>query len=294
MKSSFNLLRPTSVDEAVELKSRHGPTAKFWAGGTDMMLLWENELSKFDYAIDLTLLNDLKFIEERDDCIRIGALATLDDLERSPATNHIMKVLSETARVMCTKQTRTIATIGGNMCHAAPSADLSPPIVALDSEAQIVSRRGVRTESMESFFTGVKQTVLTDDEMLRAISIPKPVGRSAASYIRVARTVVDIALVASSAAITVDANSIVTSARIVLGAAAPVPLRVRSAEKMIEGTYIDTLSKDVVNKAGALAASKSRPISDIRTSEDYRREMCNVLTRRALADCVLQLGGAVQ
>ena len=294
MRSSFELIRPTSVSEAVELKSRYGTSAKFWAGGTDMMLLWENELSNFEYAIDLTPLSDLRFIEEYDDKIRIGALATLDDIERAPASNHIMKVLSETARVMCTKQTRTIATIGGNMCHAAPSADLSPPIVALNSEAEIISQRGTRKEPMESFFTGVKETSLADDELLSAISIAIPSGRSAACFTRVARTVVDIALVASSAAVTVDENDVVTSARIVLGAAAPVPLRVPAAESLIEGRSIETFPESLIGEAGRLAAKTSRPITDIRTSEPYRREMCDVLTRRAISACLAQLGGTVE
>jgi CO/xanthine dehydrogenase FAD-binding subunit len=291
MRSPFAYHRPGSLAEAVVLKSRFGAAARFWAGGTDLMLLWQRGDVAFDHCIDLTFLGDAKSIETDAHGIHIGAMATLDALEQWANGDPRIQALADAARLMCTPQTRTIATVGGNICHGAPSADLPPPLIALGAQAHILGPDGERELPLDDFFLGVNETALDDAEVLVAITLPIATGHRAASYRRVARTVVDIALTGSAVALTANGGEI-AEARVVLGAVAPIPLRSRAAEDVLRGISLGAVTDEVLAEAGRLAASDSRPISDIRAGAAYRREMCAVLTRRAASDCIAQLRGA--
>jgi carbon-monoxide dehydrogenase medium subunit len=288
MKRTFDYLRPKSLQEALALKAAHGARARCWAGGTDLVLLWDRKKLDLDYCLDLTFVPGLRYIEAGPERVRIGAMATLDDLDRASGIDAGMRTIGATARLMDTWQTRTIATIGGNLCHAAPSGDLAPPLIALDATAKIGSVRGERSVPMDAFFLGVNRTALAPDEMLLEISVPR-IARTGASYKRIARTVVDIALVSSSAALFCDAAGSIVDARIALGAVAPTPIRCPEAEKILRGGQLNGGGAALFEEAGKVAAGESKPISDIRASKEYRREMCRVLTRRALEDCANQL-----
>jgi carbon-monoxide dehydrogenase medium subunit len=290
MRAAFTYLRPRSPQEAVEFKSRYGDRARFWAGGTDMVLLWEAGAVALDYCIDLTFLKDFGQIDRDSHGLRIGSLVTLDALVSASDRSPTLRALGETARLMCTPQTRTIATIGGNLCHASPSADLPPLLIAMDARVQLLGTSGERTLSVEDFLLGVNQTAIADDEMLTVIEIPVPTESRESSYRRIARTVVDIALVSSSVSITASDVGVIDAARVVLGSVGTTPIRARAAELALVGQNLEGLDKSLLDEVGRLAAADSRPISDIRAGEAYRKQMCNVLTRRAIEDCVQWLG----
>ncbi len=290
MPRQFDYLRPDSIDAAIAMKSLYREGARYWAGGTDLMLQWRQGEVTIDHCIDLTHLAELEGIEAVPGEIRIGAMATLDDLDRSSSMHPVMKALGDTARVMCTKQTRTLATVGGNMCNASPGADLSPLFVALESRCLIQGANGRREVPMETFLAGVNTTNLEAEELLCAIVVPTPSARREASYRRVARTVVDIALVSAAVSLTVDAGS-VTRARIALGSVAPVPVRVKDGENVLVGRSLCAIGATHVEEAAGHAAGVARPISDVRAGAGYRARMCPVLVRRALADALRQLGG---
>jgi CO/xanthine dehydrogenase FAD-binding subunit len=291
MRTRFAYLRPHSPQEAVELKSRYGARARFWAGGTDLMLLWEAGEVALEYCIDLTFLERCGQIDSDSHRIRIGSLVTLDALDAASTESPPLRALGDTARLMCTPQTRTIATIGGNVCHASPSADLPPLLIALDARVRLLGASGERVLPIEEFPLGVNRTAIADDEMLVAIEVPIPVERREASYRRIARTVVDIALVGAAVAITVDDRGVIADARVALGSVAPIPIRSRGAEEVLIGKRLEGLDRDVLERSGMAAVDAGRPISDVRAGADYRREMCAVLTRRAIGDCVQRLGG---
>jgi len=255
------------------------------------MLLWEAGEVSLDYCIDLTFLKDCGQIDRDSRGIRIGSLVTLDALASASTESPPLRALGEAARLMCTPQTRTIATIGGNVCHASPSADLPPLLIALDARVHLLGPSGERALSIEEFLLGVNQTAIADDEMLVAIEVPIPGERREAAYRRIARTVVDIALVSSSVAITVKSDGVIDDARVALGAVAPTPIRSRGAEEVLIGERLEGLDRGVLERAGMAAGGDSKPISDVRAGADYRRQMCNVLTRRAIEDCVERLGG---
>lgn len=294
MQSHFEYLRPDSTKEALQMKSEFGDRAKYWAGGTDMVLRWCREIDQFSYCIDITYLKEMGDIEIEDDCIRIGALVTLSTLERAGDKHHLLKTLSDVTKLMCTPQTRTLATIGGNLTNASPAADLTPPFIAMDSLAEIATESGVRTVPMDQFFEGVNKTVVRDD-LLSAIVIPLPEKqRKAAKYHRIDRTVVDIALVNAATSISVDSSSTITRAGVALGAVAPIVIRSPAAEQFLEGKSIASISESDVENAGEIASLDGKPISDVRASADYRQAMIKVMTARCIKDCLEQLGGMDQ
>lgn len=217
-------------------------------------------------------------------------MATLDDLDLASSMHPVMEALGDTARLMCTKQTRTLATVGGNMCNASPGADLSPLFVALEARCLIQGSNGRREVSMEDFLTGVNRTDLGAEELLCAIVVPIPQARREASYRRVARTVVDIALVSAAVSLTTDGGT-VTDARIALGSVAPVPVRVTEGEMVLAGRSLDDIDAACLEEAAGHAANVARPISDVRAGAGYRTRMCPVLVRRALTDALGRLGG---
>ncbi len=291
MTRSFEYLRPTTVEEAVEMKATHGASAKYWAGGTDMMLLWNRRQTDFDYCIDLTYTPALRYVDLDGETLRIGAMATLDDIDLNSNLHPLASALGETARMMCTKQTRTIATVGGNLCHASPSADLTPPLVAMGAVAKMYGPGGERSVPLEEFHLGVNVTALTDSEILTEIFVPDIDGKIAASYTRVARTVVDIALVSSAVCLRLDGDGKISRAGVALGAVAPSVLRVTDAEDMLVGQTLARAANGLADEAGKFASSAARAISDIRASKQYRSDMTAVLTRRAIRRCVDILEG---
>jgi len=288
MTKPFEYLRPSTSEEAIALKAKYKDRARYWAGGTDLMLQWRAGEVDIDYCIDLTFVPTLNYIENERDGVRIGAMTSLDALDNAASLNQLMEVIGYTARLMCTKQTRTISTVGGNMCNASPGADLSPLFVALDSEATIMGSDGSRTVLMENFFQGVNETILKDEELLVEIRVPVPDHPREACYKRVARTFVDIALISSAVSISSD-NGVVTDARISLGSVAPVPIRSRVAEQKLIGSILSEIDDDILEEIGQLAATDASPISDIRAGKEYRLDMCTVLTRRSLEESVRNL-----
>ena len=294
MQSHFEYLRPGSTKEALQMKSEFGGRAKYWAGGTDMVLRWCREIDQFSYCIDITYLKEMDGIEVEEDCIRLGALVTLSALERAGDRHHLLKMLSDVTKLMCTPQTRTLATVGGNLTNASPAADLTPPFIATDSVAEIATESGVRTVPMDQFFEGVNKTVVRDD-LLSAIVIPLPAKqRKAAKYHRIDRTVVDIALVNASTSISVDSSNTIMRAGVALGAVAPIVIRSPAAEQFLEGKCMDSISDGDIEKAGEIAAFDGKPISDVRASAEYRQAMIKVMTARCIKDCFEELRGMDQ
>jgi carbon-monoxide dehydrogenase medium subunit len=192
---------------------------------------------------------------------------------------------------MCTKQTRTIATVGGNMCHASPSADLTPPFVAMGALAKMLGPNGERDVPLEDFHLGVNQTALAEDEILTEITIPDVSDKVAASYNRVARTVVDIALVSSAVCLKLNGSGEIERAGVALGAVAPSVLRVPDAEEILVGSTLQKTANGLAVDAGEKASRAAMAITDIRASKEYRTDMIAVLTERAVRRCAEILGG---
>jgi carbon-monoxide dehydrogenase medium subunit len=174
-----------------------------------------------------------------------------------------------------------MATPGGNLCTASPSAEIAPILYALDAQVRIAGPRGTRRLPIQQFITGVRRTALQDDEMLVDIHVPHPGSRAGSHYIKLKeRQKMDIAFVGVAAAVDLESgDGVIREARIALGAVAPTPIRAPRAEQALRG---ERLTDAALEEAGRLAAEAARPISDVRASAEYRREMVNVLTKRAV------------
>ncbi len=220
----------------------------------------------------------------------IGALATIASLQAHESLGRDFPVLLDMADRFATPQIRNVATVGGNLCHAVPSADCAPPLMALGAEVTILSTGGARTLPLESFFEGPKKTALRDGELLTEVRIPHPFARSVCTFERMARSYVDIALASAACRLSIDEGNSISEARIVLGAVAPVPLRVTEAEELLVGVPVATVTDDLLDEVAARAAADARPISDVRTSAAYRKHVSAVLVKRSAAEAVRRLG----
>ena len=275
----FEYYAPATLVEACQLLAAHNGEARVIAGGTDLLLKMKaGALRAAPKAIvNIKRLPELRGLSERHSVIGIGALTTLEELRRSPLVQERLPALVEAANTMASVQIRNLATVGGNLCNAAPSADLGPILIALEAVAVISGPSGGRRLPLDEFFVGPGQTVLTPGELLLAIEVPPPAGRSL--YLKQApRQHMDIAVVGVGLALVLEAGRC-KSARVVLGAVAPIPWRARRAEAELTG---GRLTPERISRAARLAADEARPIDDVRGSAWYRRRMVEVLTRRGL------------
>jgi len=280
----FEYLEARTVEEACNFLSEYKGKAKAVAGGTDLFLALKSRKLKPEYIVDLKTIADLDYISySNDGGLKMGALATLTDVRNSPLIRDNFPILATTIQRMAVPAIRNMATVGGNLCNAAPSADIAPPLIALGARIKIAGVNRERTVNLEDFFVGPGETVLQTDEMLVEIQVAALPAHTRCVYLKmVPRTAVDIALVGVAIMITLDAQNInVADARIALGAVAPTPIRARQAEEVIKGKAINEQLIDGVVKA---AAKEISPISDVRGSAEYRQDMVRVMTKQALTE----------
>lgn len=277
---SFQYFSPKTLPEAIEILSGFNGEVKPIAGGTDLLLKMKEGRADPKAVVNIKRIPELRGISrigERGSACSIGALTTLEELRRSSAIREQYPALSDAANTMASVQIRNLATVGGNMCNAAPSADLAPILIALDSTARIAGPSGERKVALEDFFTGPGKTALAPGELLASLEIPAPAGPSV--YLKHSpREHMDIAVVGVGLRATLRDGKC-ESARVVLGAVAPVPLRARRAEAELIG---GPLTADRIDRAARLAAEESKPIDDVRGSAWYRRRMVEVMTQRGL------------
>ena len=276
----FELAVPGSVDECLQILAKRGPDTKVVAGGTDLLPQLKNGVLKPGWVVDLSAVAELRTISDAPDGgLRIGASVTARELELDARVRSRFPALAESAAMVGSVQVRNLATLGGNLCNAAPSADMAPPLLALDAEAVIAGPSGQRRVSMASFFLGVRRTVLAPGELLLEIVVPAQGAHSGGNYLRhTPRRELDIAVVGVASQITLTGGKC-TTARIALAAVAPVPLRATDAEQALVG---QPLTPQQIERAAELASGAARPIDDHRGSIEFRNHLVRVLTRRTL------------
>ncbi len=274
--------QPRSVPEAIRLLSRGGTHTALVAGGTDVVLRAGRSVTDL---VDVSHLG-LDYIRRAGGVVRIGAATTLAELEHSPLVQRLAAgILAKSAACCGGVQTRNLATIGGNLCNASPAADTATPLLVLDAQVLLRSLRGRRQLALADFFRAPHQTAAPGC-LLIEISIPLPNRLSAWSFQRFARTELDVALVNAAVGLACDRAGRCTWARVALGAVAPRPIRALQVEKFLAGK---SLCEKTLAEAGEIAAHEIRPISDLRASAEYRRELTRILLRRALQECAQQL-----
>lgn len=274
----FDYLAPNSLDEALALLSAR-PEATPLAGGTNVLVQLKERHREASALLSLKRIAELHELRHGE-ALHIGAAVTLQQLAGDPAIRRDYAALAAACALIGSVQTRNMATIGGNICNASPSADTAPPLLVLQAWVVLVSAVGARTIALQDFFSGPGQTVLQPGELLKEIRIPAPKTRAGSSYVRhIPRQAMDISFVGVAAALELDEAGKIAGARIALGAVAPTPILANAAAARLIG---QDPSEKLWREAGRLAAQEAAPIDDLRASIAYRRHLVEELTQDAL------------
>src|SRR5262245_13283031 len=248
----------------------------------------KNGLIKPGVVVDLSGVPPLRRLRVDRQGLRVGAAVTAREIEQHDGVRSGYPALAESGALVGSVQIRNLATVGGNLCNAAPSADMAPPLIALEAEAVIAGPQGQRRVPLASFFQGVRRTVLAPEELLVELVVPAPGPRSSGNYLRhTPRRELDIAVVGVASQLTLS-DGVCAKARIALAAVGPTPVRAQTAERALEGQAV---TAGLIERAAELAADSARPISDQRGSADFRRHLVQVLTRRTLRTALARANG---
>lgn len=276
----FEYLAPDTLEEACALAKKHGEDGKIMAGGTDVIVAMKEKHIAPACIIDIKHIGGLDYIDyDPKEGLRIGALTRLRDIEKSELVKNEYKAVSDAAHYVASTQVRAKGTMTGNVVNASPSADTVPVLIALEASLKVSGTEGERVIPMDSFYTGFKQTALEPGEIVTDILIPAKRKNEHSAYIKHAvRKAMDLAIVGVAARLTVEDN-VVKDARIVLGAVAVTAVRSPKAEAELIGKE---LTEETIVKASVAAMEDCNPISDVRASAEYRKDMIRVFTKRAI------------
>jgi carbon-monoxide dehydrogenase medium subunit len=276
----FEYHQPGTLEEASGLLARLGAGAMVYAGGTDIIPRMRLKKLSPGHLVNIKRIPGLKGIDFDGKTLIIGALARLNDIIFSPVVAEHLPVLAGVCRGMASHQVRNLATLGGNLCNAAPSADAPPILIALGARVHIFSPSGKRELSLEEFFRGPGSVALAPGELLTHILVDRPPAEVRCAYYKhEIREALEIAITGVAVALTMGPDGTCRDARVVVAACAPTPLRARGAEGALRGTR---LTKEDIRRAGEAAAGEISPIDDVRGSARYRREMTEVSLARAV------------
>lgn len=281
--AAFEFAAPRTLSDALKLFAGQG-TIRALAGGTDVIDQLKTARRKADLVVDVKRIPELQRLEMAEDGLHIGAARCCTDVHHSAVVRARYRALAESAGLVGSVQIQNRAAVGGNVCNAAPSADTTPALLIHDARAVVAGQRSRREVPLADFFAGPGQTVLQKGEILQELVLPSPPANSASAYLRfIPRNEMDIAVAGAGSFIELDpATMYVRRARIALASVAPTPVRARAAEAALEGR---ALNDDTIHQAGEEAVKAAVPITDVRGSAEYRKELVKVLTRRTLAAC---------
>lgn len=276
---NFNYLAPESAEEAVALLAKYGKEAELIAGGTDLLVSMKNKEVTPKYLIDIKTIPDLNYIHcDENEGLKIGALTEISTVRNSNLIKQRYFSIYEAAESFGTTQVGNMATIGGNICRSAPSADMVPPLLTFDSELKLVGPGGERIVLLEDFFTGPGENVL-NNEILTEIKVPSQKEPYGTAFEKIKRTSEDLAKVNCAVKIVINNSGKCEDVRIALGAVAPTPIRARKVEEALIGKNMDD---SVIEKAPEKVVEDIAPITDIRSNVEYRTHVSKVLIKRLI------------
>ncbi len=279
--------RPTTLDEARDLMAAT-PGARFIAGGTDLLVqLRKRRLPEPPALISLRNIDDLASIRV-DGGMRIGAGALLADIASHPAVREQFPALVASIDVLGSRQIRNVATLAGNLCNASPAADAAPPLLVYGARIEVLGARGAREIPIDELFTGPGKTSLSEGEVVTAVALDPPTAETRSTFLRKGRVKMDLAIASVAVLLEWD-GATCTRARVAAGAVAPTPLRLPEVERVLEGSSLDDES---LERAAELARSGIAPISDLRSTAEYRRILVGVYLKRAVASLRVREGAS--
>jgi carbon-monoxide dehydrogenase medium subunit len=275
----FEYFAPKTMEEACSLLAEYKGEARVLAGGTDLLVQMKNREVIPRYLINIKDIPNLDYIRYDDkEGLRIGALTPIEALKTSILIRRRFGILSQAAAVLGTVQIRNRGTIAGNLCNASPAAETAPALITLAAKARIVGVAGERAVALEDFFVGPGQTVLQAGEILTEIQVPNLPPRSGGAYLKHSIKRMDIAIVGVGVVITLN-GEVCNDIKIALGAVASTPIRAKKAEEIIRGQGLDS---ELMERAAQIASEESRPIDDIHSYAQYRKQMVKVLAKEAM------------
>jgi len=281
---AFEYVAPGSLAEAIALMKQHGGAAQLLSGGTDLLPRMRKRKCAPSVIVDLNGIRELSFIEMRGNDLHIGAGTRLTDLHDSRIVKEKAGALAAALRIMASPGIRNRATIGGNLCNGSKCADTPPPLLVLGASVKLRAADGDRTVPLSEFFTqrekpapGCSKTVVRADEIMTEVVIPCRQGNS--TYLKLGRRKGSSIAIASVAAFAVTANGRFEDVRVAVSAVASAPIRGHKVESALKGMPVN---EENIERASALIKEEIEPISDVRGSAAYRKEMASVLIKRAL------------
>ena len=287
--SDTQYLAASTIEEAVNAHSKANGSARFLAGGTDLLVQIKSGIRKPNLVIDVKKIVELNSIEEiSENEFVIGASVSGVNLNRNKKFSKLWPGVLEAFRLIGSEQIQGRASLGGNICNGSPAGDSVPALIAAGCIALIAGPNGKREIPIEEFHIGPGKTVLDNGEMLVSLKFPKREINSSDAYLRMTpRTEMDIAVVGCGVNITFE-NNVCTAARVSLGAVAPTPLLIKDASKIMVGS---DLNSEILDKVSKICMDACAPIDDKRGTIDYRTKVAGVLFKRATLTTIDRIKG---
>ena len=286
----FEYRTPKSLKEVQADLKQFGTDAKLIAGGTALVIMMKQRLVRPSCLISLRQVRGLNAIAVKDGGLGIGGLVTHREVETSSLVRRRMPLLAETYRHVATIRVRNVATVGGGIAHADPNQDPPPTLIALGATVKVNSADGSRLIPLEEFFTDYYETVLKPEEIITEVLVPRVPPNSGVAFLKfLPRTADDYATVSAAAVVTLDrSKKTFADVSIALGSVGTTPIRAREAEAVLRGQPVKT---EAIREAAEKAKQAVDPISDLRGSAAYKREMAGVFVRRALEKALDSVSG---
>jgi carbon-monoxide dehydrogenase medium subunit len=270
---------PTTIEEAISILEEHGEDARPIAGGTAMVNLMQQNMVLADHLVGLGKLPGLRGVSQTNDSLHIGALTRHREVELSPDVKAHSPLLAEAYSKVATVRIRNMATVGGGLTHADPAQDPPPTLMVLDAHVILTSSKGTREIPVNDLFVDYYESALEPGELLTELVVPQEPHGAKTVYLKfLPRTEDDYATVSVAALATVE-NGVCQEIRVALGAVAPTPIRAVAVEAALQGQQV---TPEAVRAAAEAVADQVDPLTDFRGSDDYKRDMAVVFTRRAL------------
>lgn len=276
ISNDFKYFDAKNINDALSFLAQHGDRTKIIAGGTDLLIQMKLEELKPDYLININGILALNYIHNQKE-IYIGCTTRIRDLQHSDLLRIRYTALTEAAQSFSSTQIKNMGTIGGNLCNASPAGDTAPALLVFDAKIKILTSSGERVVPLEEFFIGPGKTILSSYEILTEIVLPELPSNTGSAFLKIGRVKADIAKV-NVAVIVKREKDVIKSCRIALGSVAETPIRLKKAEQVIEGKRFD---EKLVEKISKIVSEEIKPITDIRSTSDYRREISRTMFKNA-------------
>jgi CO/xanthine dehydrogenase FAD-binding subunit len=285
----FRYLEPCNLADTLNLCLQSEKQAAILAGGTDLLIKIKRGLVQPEILIGLRQVSELQQIQTGEEGLRLGAAVTLYQAEHFPAIQQGYSALHEALRSMAAPALRNMATLGGNLCNASPAADTAPPLLIFDAQLHLQKSDQERLLPLAQFFTGPGSSRLMPGELLTEIVLPAPLPDSGSAFLKLGRVSCDIAKV-NVATYLARQGTVCILCRVAVGSVAPTPVRIASVEQLLDGAVVDL---PLLRQAAEAGAQAIVPIDDIRSTAQYRRQVCRVMLEEALQAAWIRAGGVL-